>query len=294
MNNSNHNDCPLCGSNKIEKDFACKDHFITDEVFDIYKCCDCGFQFTQGVAEFTTATKQEQAHTDSDNSFFCKIYNFVHGVMLRRKANIIKKLTMLQNGKILDYGAKESDFANTMADRGWDTTIIKTKEWSNKKQEFKAGIEQIEEENIKSLPNESFDVITAWHVIEHIHDFNRFMQASNTLLDENGILILASPNTASYDAENYRENWAAYNVPHHLWHFKSSTMMHLGKRHGFILERRLPMPFDGFYISILSERRKGTHIPIIKGLWNGFLGWIASCDKCSASSSIIYVFRKKR
>lgn len=287
-----NNNCPLCGSNKTEIDFVCNSNIYADELFDIYRCGDCGFQFTQKIIETSNEANHKVA-TLENKGFIGKIYNFAHGIMLQKKVALIKKLTMLHKGKILDYGAKDCDFANIMANRKWETTIVSSKECACKEQKFDRVIKQIDEEKFTALQHKYFDVITAWHVIEHINDFDIFMSTSYNLLDENGILILATPNTASYDAENYNKDWVAFNVPYHLWHFNSSTMMQLGKKHGFILERRYPMPFDGFYISIMSEKKKGTRIPIIKGLWNGFLGWIASFDKCSASSSIIYVFRKK-
>lgn len=267
---------------------------MASEVFDIYKCRDCGFQFTKKAEDQSTFVNCTDTQKEEQDSFLCKIYDFAHRIMLKRKASLIKKLTMLRSGKILDYGARDNDFARTMAHKGWNATIVKREDWNCKEAEKDEKINKITENEIHSLKKESFDIITAWHVIEHTEDFDEFMKTSKKLLDENGILILAAPNSASYDAENYREHWAAYNAPHHLWHFNSSTMMQLGGKHGFILERRFPMPIDGFYISILSEKREGRKLPVIRGIWNGFLGWIASCDKCSASSSIIYVFRKRR
>jgi hypothetical protein len=113
-------------------------------------------------------------------------------------------------------------------------------------------------------------------------------------LDDTGIAIIAVPNNTSYDAQHYGEHWAAYDVPRHLWHFTPSTMMRWGEKHGFILERQYTMPFDGFYISMLSERNKGSRMYTVKGFWNGLKGWLAQSRRRSASSSIIFVFRKKR
>ncbi|MBQ5731195.1 MAG: methyltransferase domain-containing protein, partial [Bacteroidaceae bacterium] len=138
------------------------------------------------------------------------------------------------------------------------------------------------------------DVVTMWHVMEHIQQLDNFWETLHRILDENGIAVIAVPNSTSYDADYYRENWAAYDVPRHLWHFAPSTIMKWGLKHGFILERQYTMPFDGFYISMLSEQYKGAKCATIRGIWNGLLGWFATFDKCSASSSIIYVFRKKR
>ena len=241
-----HKACPLCNSNNLVAQFSCKDYFATGESFEIYKCNDCGFVFTQNVPDETEIGRYYESpeyvsHSDTNKGFINKIYHIVRSIMLRHKVNLVKKLTLLRNGKLLDY-----------------------------------------------------DVITLWHVMEHLQNIDAFWEQAKKLLKESGIMIVAVPNCASYDAENYGEYWAAYDVPRHLWHFTSSTMMRMGEKHGFILERRYPMPMDGFSVSMLSEKYKGAKIPFIKGMWNGFLGWIATCDKCSAGSSIIYVFRKKR
>ena len=139
-----------------------------------------------------------------------------------------------------------------------------------------------------------FDVVTMWHVMEHIQDINGFWEKLQHILHDEGIAVIALPNSASYDAQCYREHWAAYDVPRHLWHFTPTTIMKFGRKHGFILERQYTMPFDGFYISMLSERYKGSSLAAIRGAWNGLLGWLTSWSKKSASSSIIYIFRKAK
>ena len=125
-------------------------------------------------------------------------------------------------------------------------------------------------------------------------ELDKFWEELYRIIDDTGIAVLALPNSKSYDAKVYQKNWAAYDVPRHLWHFNPSTIMSWGEKHGFILERQITMPFDGFYISMLSERYKGSRMASIKGLWNGFKGWLATSTRREASSSIIYVFRKKR
>ena len=130
--------------------------------------------------------------------------------------------------------------------------------------------------------------------MEHIQQIDAFWEEMKRILEDTGIAVIAVPNCTSYDADNYGEHWAAYDTPRHLWHFSPSTIMKLGEKHGFILERQYPMMFDGFYISLLSERYKGRRLQLLRGFWNGFLGFCATFNGCGASSSIIYVFRKRR
>ena len=139
----------------------------------------------------------------------------------------------------------------------------------------------------------SFDAITLWHVMEHLEHLNETWEKLFKLLKERGVLIVAVPNPSSYDAEKYKEWWAAYDVPRHLWHFTPSVMQQFGVKHGFKLAEQHPMPFDAFYVSMLTERYKGSRLSFLKGMWTGLLAWFSSLAKKERSSSMIYVFRKK-
>jgi hypothetical protein len=142
------------------------------------------------------------------------------------------------------------------------------------------------------LPD-TFDVITLWHVIEHIEKMNEAGSTFHRLLNANGILVVAVPNGASYDAQKYKEAWAAYDVPRHLWHFTPATMQRFGTKHGFVLTARYPMPFDSFYISMLSEKGLKSSFPFLRGSCNGAKGWLSTVGNKERSSSMVYVFKKK-
>lgn len=299
MNKTVYNSCPLCGSSSIYKKFTCKDYFTTGEYFNIFECKECHFQFTQDIPdEISISTYYDSpayvSHSNTSKGIINGLYHIVRTIMLRRKVSLVKKLTFMKHGKLLDYGAGTGYFAHAMQSAGWEVTAIEKSEHARKFAEDKFAIRMLSPQDIEKEEDKRYDAVTLWHVMEHIHDIHALWDHLYRILDDNGIAIIALPNSQSYDAEYYRENWAAYDVPRHLWHFAPSTIMKLGEQHDFILERRYPMPFDGFYISMLSERYKKSRLANIRGMWNGFLGWIATFDKCNASSSIIYIFRKRR
>ena len=149
------------------------------------------------------------------------------------------------------------------------------------------------EDALAGYADHSFDAITLWHVMEHLEHLNETWEKLFKLLKERGVLIVAVPNPSSYDAEKYKEWWAAYDVPRHLWHFTPSVMQQFGVKHGFKLAEQHPMPFDAFYVSMLTERYKGSRLSFLKGMWTGLLAWFSSLAKKERSSSMIYVFRKK-
>ena len=299
MNKIIHKECPLCSSPSIKKLFACKDHFASGESFDIFECSECGFTFTQGVPDESEIGRYYESpdyvsHSNTSKGVLNKLFHIVRNIMLRRKVSLVKKLTLLRHGKLLDYGAGTGYFANSMQKAGWNVTAIEKSKAAREQGKELFGIDMQPEEALAAQPDKKYNVVTLWHVMLHILQLVNFWEQLHRILDDSGIAIVAVPNRASYDAEFYREHWAAYDTPRHLWHFTGSTLAKWASKHRFILERRYPMPFDGFYISMLSERYKGRKLATLRGVWNGFLGWIASFDKCGASSSIIYIFRKRR
>jgi hypothetical protein len=129
--------------------------------------------------------------------------------------------------------------------------------------------------------------------MEHLEHLNEMWQTLSGLLKEKGVLIVAVPNPISYDAIKYKEWWAAYDVPRHLWHFTPATMQKFGAKHGFVLEETKPMPFDAFYVSMLTEKYKGNKFSFLKGMVTGICAWFSALANKERSSSMIYVFRKK-
>ncbi len=298
MNRISHTVCPLCGRDKIKKRFVCKDWFVSGEEYDLCECDECGFVYTDNVPDEKEIGRYYESqsyisHSNTNKGIANKIYHAVRSIMLRRKARLMKKLTFLRNGKILDYGAGTGYFANTMRKAGWQVTAIEKSSAAREVAKKEFDIDILPEEALATLPDKGFDIVTLWHVMEHIQKLDDFWEQLYRIIDDTGIAVIAVPNCNSYDAKRYKEYWAAYDVPRHLWHFTPNTIMRWGEKHNFILEREYTMPFDGFYISMLSERYKGSGFAGIKGLWNGFKGWCAQSKRHDASSSIIYVFRKR-
>lgn len=291
--------CPLCKSKAIKKRFACIDNFATGEQFDIHECENCGFVFTHKFPDEKEIGRYYESpayisHSNTNKGIINRIYQLVRKIMLKRKARMVERLASLKSGRLLDYGAGTGHFARVMACKGWDVTAIEKSDKARGLALKEFGFKMHSIEQMAQIGDKSMDVVTMWHVMEHIQDLDKMWSELHRILDDNGVAVIAVPNCVSYDAQKYKQHWAAYDVPRHLWHFTPSTIVCWGEKHGFLLNRQYPMPFDGFYISMLSEQNMGARLHTIKGVWNGFKGWIAQCRNRSASSSIIYVFRKKR
>lgn len=294
-----HDKCPLCQSSAIKKRFACVDEFATGEQFDIFECTACGLAFTQNVPDEKEIDRYYESptyisHSNTSKGFVNRVYHIVRRIMLQKKARKVEMLTGLKNGRLLDYGAGTGYFARLMETRGWSVTAIEKNGKARELALKEFGFEMLPVEALSTIKDKELDVVTMWHVMEHIQEPDRMWNELHRILGDKGIAIIAVPNSASYDALKYKEHWAAYDVPRHLWHFTPSTIAQWGEKHGFVLDGQYTMPFDGFYISMLSEQYKGSRLHTIRGFWNGFKGWLLQCRRSSASSSIIYVFRKRR
>ena len=204
------------------------------------------------------------SHTDGNESLFEKTYQFVKGIALKNKLKLINSQS--QKGKILDIGAGVGNFLAVAKKDGWEVfgtepsekakTIAKTK-----------GVPFVE--NLSELENHSFDIITMWHVLEHVPDLENQIKELKRLLKTDGTLIVAVPNFKSFDAKYYNEFWAAYDVPIHFWHFSKTAIKKLFAKEDLELVKILPMKFDSFYVSLLSEKYKTGKMNFVTAFWIG-------------------------
>lgn len=292
-----HN-CPLCGGSHLEPTTTCVDHYASGEMFKLHRCADCGFLLTQDFpseAEIGRyyAVPEYISHSDTRRGIVNRLYHRVRNHMLKRKASLVEHSAHLSTGRLLDIGTGTGYFANAMQHRGWQVEAIEKSEQARAFAAEHFGLEVNPTEALWQYEAGSFDVITLWHVMEHLEQLNPTWERLNELLTERGVLVVAVPNCSSFDAEHYGAYWAAYDVPRHLWHFTPHTIQQFGSKHGFILAERHPMPFDAFYVSILTERNMRHSLPFVRGMAVGTLAWFSSLVKKERSSSMIYVFRKK-
>lgn len=288
--------CPMCDSNSIESHMPVKDHSISKETFDLWKCGDCSFVFTQNPpieADCGPYYDSEVyiSHSDTKDSLRDRLYHRARDYMLERKWRIIQKHSESKTkGSLLDVGAGTGYFLNHIQSKGWD---VKGIEISDKARAFcKAhfGIQTYPTTQLFEL-SERYDVISLWHVLEHLYDFHKYIAQFKSLLKDNGLLIIAVPNHSSADAEKYGSEWAAYDVPRHLWHFTPSDFETITQKHGLKLIAKHPMPLDAFYVSMLSEQYRGGPALVGGGI-QGMLSNLKSIGNTDRSSSVIYVMGK--
>ena len=265
-------------------DISNKKHFLTvtdysvsKEIFDLYHDEELDMLITYPQPGLDVLGKYYESadyisHTDSKRSLFEKAYHFVKGIALKNKLNLINSLQP-KKGKILDIGAGTGEFLSVAQQDGWQTTGVEPSDKA-KQIAVNKGVSFVEA--IAQLEDRSFDVITMWHVLEHVPDLDHQIKELKRLLKPTGSLIIAVPNFKSFDAQHYGKFWAAYDVPIHFWHFSKTAIQKLFQKEQMELVKILPMKFDSFYVSLLSEKYKTGRMNFVKaffiGLWSNIKG----------------------
>ena len=283
----------------MEHTLTCVDHYASGEAFHLCRCSACGFLFTQDFpAEAEIGRYYETpdyiSHSDTRKGLVNTLYHWVRTVMLGRKARLVMNEAHRRRGRLLDIGTGTGYFAHAMDERGWRVDAIEKNAQARAFAKEHFGLEVLPDGAWASLQEGAYDVSTLWHVMEHLEHLNDTWERLYRLLSPKGVLIVAVPNCSSFDAHKYGGQWAAYDVPRHLWHFTPGTMQQFGAKHGFILAERHPMPFDAFYVSMLTEKYMHHNLPFVRGLLTGTLAWFSALVRKDRSSSLIYVFRKKQ
>ncbi len=271
-----------------------KDHSVSSEQFELYRDENLDLLITYPQPDENNLPKYYESddyisHTDSKRSLFEKVYHLVKSKALKSKLKLINSLQN-KKGSLLDIGAGTGEFLMIAKDNGWQTIGI---EPSAKAREIAIQKGVSFSESLKNLDSFSFDVITMWHVLEHVPNLDNQIKELKRLLKPNGTLLIAVPNFNSFDAKHYGIFWAAYDVPRHLWHFSKTAIKKLFAKEGMHLEKVLPMPFDSFYVSLLSEKYKTGKMNFIKAFIIGFQSnWKAKQNL--EYSSHIYVIKNAK
>lgn len=291
MEHINQSTCPSCGAQSFSTYLNVKDHFLSKEDFKLELCNSCALLFTnpRPVLERIGDYYKSEAyvsHSSTKKGFVNRVYGRVRSYTLKKKISLLQELT---SGKeLLDIGAGTGHFLAKAKESGYTVLGLEPDEDARKVAMAENGIALKDLSLLHDL-NESFNIVSMWHVLEHVYNLQTDLEKIVSLVDQNGVLIIAVPNYTSFDAQYYKEFWAAYDVPRHLYHFSPKSIIPLVESKGLKFEKMLPMKFDSYYVSMLSEKYKGGSL--LNALRIGFLSnWKAREGK---SSSQIYIFRRK-
>lgn len=275
---------------------SCKDYTVSNEKFDLmynaeYRMLET---FPQPKGKDLASYYESSdyiSHTDAKKSVIDKVYQIVKKYALNSKLRLINSFKTSEK-KLLDIGCGTGDFLVTCKNKGWNVVGVEPNKNAKQLAESKINDESVSTifYDINELEFKKFDVITLWHVLEHVPNLEDYISKLKSLLKPNGVLVIAVPNFKSYDAQYYKEHWAAFDVPRHLWHFSKYAIQKLFSIENMKVKKILPMKFDSYYVSMLSEKYKTSKSNFLKAFYVGFMSNLKAVAS-KEYSSLIYIIK---
>lgn len=283
--------CPICHREEFKTRHISTDHTVSHERFSLQECSECGFLMTSprptdGILPSYYASEAYVSHSESKKGIINRLYYFVQQINLRSKFKLAKKHA--PEGNWLDYGSGSGAFLQYADQKGINIVGIEPDETARNNATQKGQTSH----NVDHYNNhlQKFACITMWHVLEHIPNFKEvLLQHAHRLLPF-GTLIIAVPNWKSFDANYYGAEWAALDVPRHLWHFTEKDIQSLAMDIGLNYKSCHPMLFDSFYVSMLSAKYNNSSM--LHAMRIGLQSNIKGLRSEAPYSSQIYILRK--
>ena len=279
-------------NSKKELYLNCKDYTVSNKQFDLLynKNLDMLETSPQPLGEELASYYESEdyiSHTDSKKSITDKLYQTVKSFALKKKLSLLNSFKFTEKN-VLDIGCGTGDFLMTCKNNQWNVVGVEPNKNARELAETKLNAKIYG--GLNELRSDQFDVITLWHVLEHVPDLETYISKLKLLLKPNGVLVVAVPNYKSYDAMHYKQFWAAFDVPRHLWHFSKKSIQLLFSKQQLEVEKILPMKFDSFYVSLLSEQYKTGANNFIKAFYVGLVSNLKAIST-KEYSSLIYVIK---
>ncbi len=290
------NTCPCCGSTSFHTYIGLKDYFLTQESFEVVECDHCHLLFTMprpDADHIGDYYKSENylSHQENKSGFIPRIYELVKSVNLRRKFKYATSGTPA--GRLLDIGCGVGDFLLYAKQHGWDVSGVEPSDSARSIAETRIGKSIFTPSSLGTLEDGGFDIITMWHVLEHVDNLQDEVSQLSRLLKPGGRLVVALPNFRSYDARHYKDKWAAWDVPRHLNHFSKDTIVRLFSETDLKMNHVGFLVWDAYYISYLSEKYLGHRLPLFRGVMSGIASNVSAWFS-GEHSSMVYCFTKKK
>jgi 2-polyprenyl-3-methyl-5-hydroxy-6-metoxy-1,4-benzoquinol methylase len=288
--------CPVCQHSKLSHYLTCTDYTVSYQTFQLERCENCGFVLTNPRPDQDNLGKYYQSdayisHSEKATNLIDQVYKISRSFTLRWKFNLINRHSTQKPQTLLDYGCGTGAFLQYCKKRNLKVAGVEPSSTAREHARQNAGKEVYP--NLEEIQSQ-FDVITLWHVLEHVVDLHRTIDQLKNRLQQNGTMFIAVPNLQSQDATKYREHWAGYDVPRHLWHFSRQTMQRILTSHNLKLVNVLAMPLDSYYVSLLSEKylnKSNAPGNILKAIHQGWQSNHAA-KNTAEYSSLIYIVRK--
>lgn len=285
-------ECPVCGNQSFSTWLTCKDFLVSEKEFTIQSCEKCGFKATNPRPVENEIGRYYQSeeyisHSDTRKGIISQLYHSVRSITVQQKVKLITALSP-GKGQLLDIGCGSGYFLSASQQAGWSVMGTEPDEMARQQAENRTNRKL--GKAIHALDDaQKYHVMTLWHVLEHIHQLQETLEWMRAHCRPKGHLVIAVPNHRSWDAQHYKQFWAAYDVPRHLYHFSPDAMKALLSRYGFEVIEQRPMLFDAFYVNMLSTKNRDGKPAYLESFWNGIRSNWAAYQNGGNYSSLIYV-----
>lgn len=289
--------CPICGNTTSQFELDVTDKTVSNVQFQIRSCKSCNFWFTsprptkEEIGDFYLSPDYT-SHVKEAKGLNDHIYHFIRKLAIRNKFKLIRPYH--SGGNVLDLGCGTGDFLAFLMTKGYSCLGIEPNPQAQ-------AIAKSKNLNVIShlsdiATSHLFDVITLWHVLEHVHNPKETLETLHKITAKDGTIIIAVPDRESWDAMHYGANWAALDVPRHLSHFRQQDVQRLLNETGFENIASRKMWFDAPYVSMLSEAHLGDGplLALVKGAVVGELSNLTSIINSRPTSSTLYIAKKRQ
>jgi 2-polyprenyl-3-methyl-5-hydroxy-6-metoxy-1,4-benzoquinol methylase len=289
--------CPVCGKSIFSPFLKSIDFFLTREQYTIVSCDNCGMKFVNPRPDAKEIDKyyestEYMSHDAKKKNILTLLYKLARYISIKKKYKFVRANSY--GKKLLDIGCGTGEFIFYCRKKGFDVSGIEPGIKPANFARSKYLLEVYEEARLDILSLPEFDVITLWHVLEHVHLLHERMNKIVEIMKPGGTLIIAVPNSDSWDAFYYGKFWAAYDLPRHLYHFSQETMEILARMHSLKIEKIIPMKLDAFYISLLSEKYAKGKPNYFKMVINGIRSNNFAKKNGKNYSSLIFILKKEK
>jgi len=288
-------ECPVCNSKEFLTIANCKDYTVSHETFSVKQCAICKLGVTSPRPQENSLgsyydSPEYISHSGKSPGAIGWLYNIARSFSIQWKKKLINKFS--PSGSILDFGCGSGEFLHSFQKANWKITGVEPSELARKKAIELNG--NTVHSSLNEIEGQEFDIITAWHVVEHVPSLLQTIRQLKSHLKKSGTIFLAVPNYQSPDAEHYKNYWAGFDVPRHLWHFSKQSMQTLLEKAGLKVIKIIPMKLDAYYVSMLSEKYKAKNKITLLSYMKGIISGITSnlrARKERNHSSLIYIAR---